>query len=202
MTKSDKLIESGVSRAAFQEIRRTVDCMLEIILQPNATIHDRERACSTIRDAFISRARSSEFAVNLADYELSEAASDASLDRRAAELDTQEGEFAEKLRELMKTRAITQSELAYRIGCTQPAISLMLKRQCRPQKNTILKLASALNVDPRELWRDLEVTEMLDTIAAVQEEQTMSNAEADALRRALERPPANAPTAPLPKRKR
>ena len=202
MTKSDKLIESGVSRAAFQEIRRTVECMLEVILQPNANTHDRERACSTIRDAFASRALSSEFAVNLAAYELSEAASDVSLDRRAAELDTQEGEFAEKLRDLMKARAITQAELASRIGCSQPAISLMLKRQCRPQKNTILKLASALNVAPQELWPDLEITEMLDTVAAAQEEQIMSDAEADALRRALERPATNAPTAPLPKRKR
>ena len=126
--------------------------------------------------------------IHLADYQISCAAS-------------QEAEFAEKLRELLRARAITQAELAARVGSSQPAISLMLKRQCRPQKSTILSIASALNVDPRELWRDIEVSDILDTIVAAQESQTMTDAEADALRSALERPAPAAPAAPLPKRK-
>ena len=78
----------------------------------------------------------------------------------------------------------------------------MLKRNCRPQKKTIVSLASALDVEPRDLWPDVDVTDILDTVAAVQQEQIMSEEEADAFRRALERPATAAPAAPLPKRKR
>lgn len=194
------MIEAGITRASFQEIRRTVEDMLEIIEQPASTADDRERACSTIRSALSGGTCSNRSEENSANNDLSDAPT-AAADHHAAVLDSLEAEFAERLREVMNARSMTQAELAARIGCTQPAISQMLKRQCRPQKNTILKLASALNVDPRELWRDLEVTDILDAVAAVQEEQAMSEAEADSLRRALERPAANVRAAPLPKRK-
>lgn len=155
--------------------------MLDVIEAPDSTPHDRKIACSAIRDAFALQA--------------DKAPQDASTN-------SQEAAFAEKLHELMTSRNITQVELASRVGCSQPAISQMLKRQCRPQKATILKLASALGVDARELWPDLDVTDILDTIAAVQEEETMSEVEADVVRRALERPATDAPAASLPKRKR
>ena len=78
----------------------------------------------------------------------------------------------------------------------------MLKRQCRPQRTTIINLAAALDVDPRELWPNLDVTDILDTVAAVQDDGEMTDTEADALRRTLEKPPATAPANPLPSRKR
>jgi transcriptional regulator with XRE-family HTH domain len=201
-TLTDTLIGSHDMPVAFRKLRQTVLRMLTVIENPDSTAQERQRACSTIRDAFESHEDPNGYGVNLAECEVSAAARYASIDRAAVELDSQEAAFAEKLRELMKARAVTQSELASRIGCTQPAISQMLKRECRPQRKTILGLANALNVDPRELWPDLDVTDILDTVAAVQQEQTMSEAEADAFRRALEKPAAEAPAAPLPKRKR
>lgn len=47
---------------------------------------------------------------------------------------------------------MTQDQLAEKIGVGQPAISMMLKRQCRPQKRTVQRLAEALGVAAEELW--------------------------------------------------
>lgn len=197
---TEKLSHTKKPGVSLRQIRQTVERMLDVIENPDSTPHDRKRAGSTIRDLLAAR-DAGEYGLSLTEYEISEAANDVSADRRARQFDSQEAEFAEKLRELMKAQAVTQVELASRVGCSQPAISQMLKRQCRPQKATILKLASALGVDARELWPDLDVTNILDTIAAVQQDETMSDAEADIVRRALRRP-TDTSAAPLPKRKR
>ena len=97
-------------------------------------------------------------------------------------MDTEEETFADRVRELMETKRISQQELAARAGCSQPAISQMLNRTCRPQKKTILKLAEALNVQARDLWPDIEVAEMLDAVASFQQDNyVMTEAEARAL---------------------
>lgn len=97
-------------------------------------------------------------------------------------MDAPEATFAQRLRELMDSKRVSQLELAERIGCSQPAISQMLNRNCRPQKKTILKLAEALNVHAYELWPDIEVAEMLDAVASFQQPNyEMSNEEAIAL---------------------
>jgi len=202
-TPTDTAIDPRDTSVTFRKVRQTVLSMLTVIENSESTFQDRQRACSTIRDAFEKSDDPDSYGVNLARSEVNAAARHASVDNMANELDSQEAAFAEKLRELMKARAITQSELASRIGCTQPAISQMLTRECRPQRKTILGLANALNVDPCELWPDLDVADILDTVAAVQQEQMISDAEADAFRRAMDRPAAESPpAAPLPKRKR
>ena len=97
-------------------------------------------------------------------------------------MDCQETAFADRLHELMELKRVTQQELSNRVGCSQPAISQMLNRKCRPQKKTILKLAEALQVQPQELWPDIEVAEMLDAVASFeQEDHVMTDAEANAL---------------------
>lgn len=111
------------------------------------------------------------------------------------DMETQEATFADRLRQLMDARHVTQQELAARAGCSQPAISQMLNRNCRPQKRTIFKLAEALGVEPRDLWPDLETAEMLDAVASFQQDDyVMTQAEADALRDASRR---NAPKIPV-----
>lgn len=69
-----------------------------------------------------------------------------------AAMDEEEASFALRLRAAMDKSGMTQSELAEKIGVGQPAISMMLQRDCRPQKRTVIKLAQALGVDPAELW--------------------------------------------------
>ena len=97
---------------------------------------------------------------------------------------------------------MTQHELAERVGCSQPAISQMLNRKSQPQKKTILKLAEALQVQPQELWPDLEVAEMLDAVASFQQEDhVMTEVEAKALRDASERNAPKIPVRSLPRRR-
>lgn len=184
------------------DVQTTVMRMIELVENPNSTGLERERAANTIRDALELQPFQHHDGMDLAEGEADAAARDPEVDRIAQRMDSQESAFWARVCELLKNKSLTQAEVASRIGCSQPAISQMLNRRCRPQRQTILKLAEALDVHPRELWPDLEVTDILDTVAAVQEAQTMSQAEAEAFRRALDRPPADAPAAPLPKRQR
>lgn len=69
-----------------------------------------------------------------------------------AGMDAEESAFAQRLRELMAIKGLTQAELADKVGIGQPAISMMLNRACRPQRKTILRFAEALGVSPEELW--------------------------------------------------
>jgi transcriptional regulator with XRE-family HTH domain len=187
---------------AFRRVQQTVLAMLEIIENPTSTSEDRQRACSTIRDTFEIHETPDLYGVNVAECEIGAAAADPAVDRIASKLDSQEAAFWDRLQVLMKAKAMTQTQLASRVGSTQPAVSQMLKRKCRPQRSTILSLAEALEVDPRELWPELDVADILDTVAAVQEEQAISDAEADAIRRGLKRSATDAPASPLPRRKR
>jgi len=104
------------------------------------------------------------------------------LAREVQKMNAQEEAFALRLRELMDAKQISQRDLAERVGCSQPAISQMLRRMCRPQKRTILRLAEAFDVHPRDLWPDIEVADMLDAVASFQQDDyTMTPAEAEAL---------------------
>lgn len=116
---------------------------------------------------------------------------------------SQQAAFAVRLRELMEAKRVSQQELADRVGCSQPAISQLLNRSRRPQKKTIVTLAEALKVNPRELWPDLEVAELLDAVADFQEDDhAMSDAEAAALRDTAKRNPPAIPARSSPKRRR
>lgn len=104
------------------------------------------------------------------------------LAREVERINTQEGTFAQRLRDLTEAKRISQQELADRVHCSQPVISQMLNRACRPQKKTILKLAEVLNVGPRDLWPDIEAAEALDAVASFQQpDYVMTPAEARAL---------------------
>lgn len=70
------------------------------------------------------------------------------------EMDRQEESFANTLRTLLEEKGVTQAELAEKLGIGQPAISMMLQRQCRPQKRTVVRIAEALGVEPSALWPD------------------------------------------------
>ena len=68
------------------------------------------------------------------------------------QLDQDEATFAQRVQELMDAQGLTQAELAKRVGIGQPAVSLMLKRQSRPQYSTVERFAEALGVEPKDLW--------------------------------------------------
>jgi DNA-binding phage protein len=68
------------------------------------------------------------------------------------QLDADEATFAARVQQLMTEQGLTQTELAKKVGIGQPAVSLMLKRESRPQYSTVVKFATALGVAPEDLW--------------------------------------------------
>ncbi len=190
------------SETAFRQARQTALGMLRVLEDPNSTREEVLRACSTIRDVFNLAELQEPYAAVVIERQASGAARNEMAQRNEARLDSQEAAFWRRVLQLMRSKSITQMQLAERLGSTQPAVSQMLKRQCRPQRSTIMSLASAFDVPPQELWPDLEVTDILDTVAAFHQEQPMSESESEAIRGSLRREAAKAPANPLPKRQR
>ncbi len=77
---------------------------------------------------------------------------DPALRELRARMDRREAAFGGTLARLMAERQLTQAQLAERIGVGQSAISMLLKRRCRPQRRTLGKLAAALDVPVETLW--------------------------------------------------
>ncbi|MEX0727918.1 MAG: helix-turn-helix transcriptional regulator [Planctomycetaceae bacterium] len=183
------------------ELRSNLRRLIRIIERDDLSDESRQ-ACRTIHRLLANFENPASRGLNIEECEQGAIAKNPALDRFAGRLDMQESVFWHKVDEILKGKAITQTQLASRMGLTQPAVSQMLNRRCRPQRATIIKFAEALGVKPLELWPDLETADILDTIAAVQEDQKLSAGEAEAMRRALKRSPSNERGAPLPKRKK
>ncbi len=194
----------GALAECSDEVQKVVFQMVSVVENPNATPLERHRALATIADVLFSNPDDgNEFTQNSAASEAVVAAEYASPGREVQNMYCQEAAFADRLRELMTVKCVTQQELSDRVGCSQPAISQMLNRKRRPQKKTILKLAEALQVQPHELWPDLEVADMLDAVADFQQDDyVMTEAEAKALRDAASRNVAKIPVRSLPTRQR
>jgi DNA-binding XRE family transcriptional regulator len=69
-----------------------------------------------------------------------------------AHMEQAEAAFAATLARLLTEQQLTPAQLAERIGVSQTAIWMLLKRRCRPQRRTLPKLAEALGVTVEELW--------------------------------------------------
>lgn len=158
--------------------------MMAIAEDASLPVAERQRALMTIADDLCLRPNEEgRHAVDLVASENVVAYEFPALAGQVEKTDSQEAEFADRLREMMQSKCVTQKQLADRIGCSQPAISQMLNRKCRPQRKTLEIIAEALAVDVRELWPDIAVADMLDTVAAFQEDgHVMTDAEAAALR--------------------
>jgi transcriptional regulator with XRE-family HTH domain len=157
---------------------------MSIVDDPNSLPGERGRAWNTLLDQFhLLPDDEGRYGMDLARSEAGAAQRYPLLASEVEQMDSQEALFADRLRQIMKDKNITQQELAARIDCSQPAISQMLNRKCRPQRKTLDKIASALRVDVRELWPDLEMVAYMDEIAATESDgYVMSEAEADGLR--------------------
>jgi transcriptional regulator with XRE-family HTH domain len=165
-------------------VHQVVVTLLSVVKDPRTTPVERQRALMTIADALLLNANdeNGDYGQDLAASETDAGAKVPPLAREVQKLNGQEAQFAQRLREQMEAKRISQQELADRVGCSQPAISQMLHRRCRPQKKTIQKLAEALSVPARELWPDIEVADLLDAVASFQlDDYIMTDAEARAL---------------------
>ena len=148
--------------------QQAIVALLSVVKDHRAKSIERQRALTKIADTLFRKPDAED--------------NDLGQESTASERNSQQAAFVQRLRELMEAKRISQHELAERVGCSQPAISQMLNRESRPQKKTILKLAEALNVQPRELWPDIDVADMLDAVASFQQDEyVMTEAEARAL---------------------
>lgn len=186
-----------------EKVQESLLDLIGIAESPQSTEEEKASARATICETLQAQGQRGARGVSLRGLEAGACGQSPEADRISQQMDSQEQQFARKLRELMKAKGLTQMELARRSDCTQPAISQMLSRRCRPQKRTIVKLAEALGVAPTELWPDLEVADILDTVAAVQtDDEQVSPEEAAAIDRAMDRKPTGPPGKGLPKFKR
>lgn len=185
-----------------EQIQSVVFSQIEIVDDSNSTDMEKQRAYNTIRSALEIQPFQESFGFDIEQHEANAAVKDQDAARVSDNLDSQESGFYQRLERILRSKRLPQTELAKRLGMSQPAISQMLTRKCRPQRRTIVRFAKALEVDPRELWPDLDVAGILDTAAAVQQDQPMTEAEVNAIERALKGKSAKSPAKPLPKRKR
>lgn len=128
------------------EVQQIVDNMSAIITNPESDDDERREAIDLVVEAMFPGLTTEirerlDHAVDSEEGRAIEAA-----------LDAQEATFAERVRDLMQARGVTQAELADAAGVTQPAISNILTRNCRPQRRTVEKIAQAFSVTADELW--------------------------------------------------
>lgn len=183
MPTADRKRFLGALTECSDDVQYVVVSLLNVVKDPHTTASERTRALTTIADALYLNPceEDGEYGQDLAASEAYAADRSPTLAREVAKMNTQEETFSQRLQELMATKQISQQELANRVGVSQPAISQMLRRECRPQKKTILKLAEAFHVHPREIWPDIDVAEMLDAVAEFQQDDhVMTTAEAAA----------------------
>lgn len=194
----------GALAECSDDVQNVVFQMVSIVENPHSSPLERHRALATIADALFPNSDDrGEYDTRLLGSEVGTSAAFASQGREVEAMICQEAAFADRLRELMTVKCVTQQELSSRVGCSQPAISQMLNRKSRPQKKTIVKLADALQVQPQELWPDIEVVDMLDAVADFQDDDyVMTEAEAQALGDTANRNVAKIPARSLPTRQR
>jgi DNA-binding XRE family transcriptional regulator len=151
-SSSDRPLKiSEVLQAFFQLDARTQQEIQELVMRlndPEISEAERDRAEKTLT-AMLHSAGGKHRAGHVLGRD--ERLSPAHHELRV-QMEQAEAAFAATLAQLMAERQLTQAQLAQRIGVGQSAISMLLKRRCRPQRRTLGKLAEALGVTVEELW--------------------------------------------------
>lgn len=131
------------------EMQEVIRDMTLIVNDPEADDDERQAALATMAEALFPSGVNGSLGVDLEESEEMDTDEGKAI---LASMDQEEETFAERLFSLLKQRGMTQSDLAAAIGVRQPAISMMLARNCRPQRRTVKKIAEALEVAPESLW--------------------------------------------------
>jgi len=140
---------------ASDDVQAVIADMVEIVNDPESDSDEVEAAVDTLVEALFPTTHNGQLGIDISDLR---AVQQPSGQKIMAAMDSQESHFAERVSSLMAERQMTQAELANRIGVQQPAVSMMLARKCRPQLATVRKMALALEVDPSELWPQINQT--------------------------------------------
>lgn len=133
---------------ATDEVQAVIRSMVEIVNDEEADEAEVFAALNTLAEALFPSYYNGELGIDLEDLRtLSDAPKEA-----LNEFDSRDAAFADRLREAMDDKNISQADLAQRIGVQQPAISMMLGRKCHPQRSTVQRLADALGIPSSQLW--------------------------------------------------
>jgi lambda repressor-like predicted transcriptional regulator len=121
--------------------------LIAVLVDPKSDLDDRTLAAMTLLDVLFPNGPEGEVGSDLEACEAQAETTDTS-----ERMDREEATFAERLRHAMQERGVTQTQLAEKIGVGQSAIAMMLQRECRPQRRTVVRMADALGVSPETLW--------------------------------------------------
>lgn len=130
------------------EVRELVQELFELISDPECDEEAKHTAESTLVEALFPGVTADLMDNDRTLMSLAETAPE------YQELVAEEEAFRTSVKEIMDARGLTQGDLAELIGCSQPAVSNVLNRPCRPQMRTVKKFAVALGVEPIELWAE------------------------------------------------
>lgn len=134
------------------EVQDSIREMTRIVNDPDADPDEREMALLTIREALFPQHHNGILGADIGELESNGLGAPAERSAIVSELDAEEAQFAERVQALMQARGMTQFELASESGVGQSAVSMMLSRNCRPQRRTVTRIAKALKVSAEELW--------------------------------------------------
>jgi predicted XRE-type DNA-binding protein len=135
-------------------IQKSVVEMIGILKDPETDPDDRAMTLHTLAEALFPDKQTREYGLDLERSEAESVRKSPELAGIVERMDREEEAFARTLQTIMEQRGLSQSELAEKMGISQPAISNMLNRNCRPQRRTIQRLAQALDVPENTLWKD------------------------------------------------
>jgi lambda repressor-like predicted transcriptional regulator len=134
--------------------------MLAVLTSPESEHDDRMLAAMTLADVLLpNRGDDGHIGLDLEESEAIGASHSPEARETLEQMDREEAVFADRLRDIMERKGVTQVQIAEKLGVGQPAISNMLQRQCRPQRRTVIRLAEALGVSPTDLWPGFGVVE-------------------------------------------
>jgi len=133
------------------EVQSVIREMMGIINGNDADEDEKHAALVTLTEAIFPTHYNGELGIDIKDMR-DEFYGVEPLRQAQADLDGEQESFALRLAALMEKKGINQTDLASRVGVKQPAISMMLKRSCRPQRETLNRMAAALDVSVHELW--------------------------------------------------
>jgi lambda repressor-like predicted transcriptional regulator len=123
--------------------------MVAILENPEASEDEKAAAEDTLIESLYPQYVKDDLGIDSVGYEELQRKTEPDLEE---ELDNQEATFAKNLSAVMTKKGVTQSQLAEMVGIGQPAISMILARNCRPQRRTVEKIATALQMKPSDLW--------------------------------------------------
>jgi len=132
------------------DVQAAVREMVKVVKSVDATEEERDSAIETIAEALFPSKHEGEIGIDF-DGDFAKVAP-IEIKRTLQEMEKEGAGFGERVIAILEAKGMTQSDLAAEIGIGQPAVSMIVSRNCRPQKRTIEKIAKALKVSPEQLW--------------------------------------------------